>query len=212
MRPLNAMLIALLTGAGAASATAQDLALGAKAGTTGVGMEITLGMTEAVNLRGGIYGLDYGRDFEESGIDYDGDLKLRSAALLLDWHPGGRGFRVTAGAYANGNELRGRAEGNLDIGDSTYDVRLDAKADWDRFAPYLGIGYGNAVRGGPWSFSFDAGVMFTGSPDVRLSADGPGTGDPGFQDDLRREEQSLEDELSDLEYYPVLSLGLSYRF
>ncbi|WP_018954627.1 membrane protein [Thioalkalivibrio sulfidiphilus] len=212
MKTSTKIVLALALGLSTGNAAADGFALGAKVGTTGLGLEGTLGMTETINLRGGVYGLKYGYDFEEEGIDYQGDLQLRSAALMVDWHPGGRGFRVTAGAFANGNELKGRAEGNLEIGEREYDVRLDATIDWNDFAPYLGIGYGNAVRGGRVSFALDAGVMFTGSPDVRLSATGDGTLQDTFEDDLRREEQSLKDELSDFKFYPVINLGVSYRF
>jgi len=212
VKPGSAIALALVLSGVSGVAAAQGIALGAKVGTTGLGLEATLGMTETLNLRGGIYGLKYGYDFEEEGIDYKGDLHLQSAAAMLDWHPGGGGFRMTAGLFYNGNELKGRAAGDLEIGNDTYDVRLDATVDWTDAAPYLGIGYGNAVRGGRVAFALDAGVMFTGSPDVRLSATGPGTSDPGFEDDLRREEQSLKDELSDFKLYPVVSLGVTYRF
>ncbi|EHQ53348.1 outer membrane protein domain-containing protein [Ectothiorhodospira sp. PHS-1] len=120
---------------------------------------------------------------------------------------------MSAGAYHNGNELKGKADGSLDIGDNTYDASLDATIDWRSFAPYVGIGYGNAIRGSRWSFAMDAGVMFTGSPDVRLRGQ---VSDPAledaFNDDLKREEDSLKDELKDVKYWPVLSLGVSYRF
>lgn len=213
-RPLFA---ATLLGLGlcttAATAQAEGFALGAKLGTTGLGLEGTVGLRDHLNLRGGVYGLDYSRELEEDGIEYDGDLELRSAALLADWHPFGGGFRVSAGGYYNGNEFSGSAEGSLDIGNNTYDARLDATVDWDGFAPYLGVGYGNAVAGGGWSFAFDLGVMFTGSPSVDLDGQVNNAAlQDQFEDDLRREEAQLEDDVEDIEYYPVLNLGLAYRF
>ncbi|MCG5496292.1 hypothetical protein [Ectothiorhodospira variabilis] len=209
------MSVGLLTAGGAAQA--DSFALGAKVGTTGLGVEGTYGLRENVNLRGGLYGFTYSTDVEETDVDYDADLKLRSAALLADWHPFRGGFRLTAGAYYNGNELTGKADGTLDIGDNDYDASLDATIDWRSFAPYLGIGYGNAVQGGRWSFAFDAGVMFTGSPDVSLRGNLRGqVNDPTLQDqfdeDLRREQEELQDDLDDFKYYPVLSLGVAYRF
>ncbi|TVQ74762.1 MAG: hypothetical protein EA372_01540 [Chromatiaceae bacterium] len=209
------MSVGLLTAGGAAQAG--SFALGAKVGTTGLGLEGTYGLRENVNLRGGLYGFTYSTDVEETDVDYDADLKLRSAALLADWHPFNGGFRLSAGAYYNGNELTGAARGELDIGDGTqtYDGSLDATIDWRSFAPYLGIGYGNAVQGGRWSFAFDAGVMFTGSPDVSLRGQVE-TDDDGvrqqFREDVREEERELQDDLDDFKYYPVVSLGVTYRF
>ncbi|WP_412852062.1 hypothetical protein [Ectothiorhodospira shaposhnikovii] len=213
-RPILAGTLAMaLLATGTTAAADSRFGMAAKVGTTGLGLEGTVGLSERVNLRAGLYGFDYSKDFEEEGIDYDGDLKLRSAALLADWHPFGGNFRVSAGAYHNGNELKGKADGSLDIGDNTYDASLDATIDWRSFAPYVGIGYGNAIRGSRWSFAMDAGVMFTGSPDVRLRGQ---VSDPAledaFNDDLKREEDSLKEELKDVKYWPVLSLGVSYRF
>ncbi|MCG5494949.1 hypothetical protein [Ectothiorhodospira variabilis] len=209
------MSVGLLTAGGAAQA--DSFALGAKVGTTGLGVEGTYGLRENVNLRGGLYGFTYSTDVEETDVDYDADLKLRSAALLADWHPFSGGFRLTAGAYYNGNELTGKARGELDIGDGAerYQGTLDATIDWRSFAPYLGIGYGNAIQGGRWSFALDAGVMFTGSPDVSLRGQVETNDDDvrqRFREDVREEERELQDDLDDFKYYPVLSLGVAYRF
>ncbi len=190
-----------------------SFAMGIKGGTTGFGVEAAFRLSDSWNLRAAASGLNYGRDFTKENIDYKGDLRLRNASLMADWHTFGGSFRVSAGAFANNNELKGKAQGNLEIGDATYDASLDAKVDWKSFAPYAGIGWGNSFKGGRLTLMTDVGVMFTGSPTVRLEGN---VQDPAllpfFEDDLRREEAKLRDELSDLKYYPVLTIGLSYRF
>ena len=203
--------LALLLGGHAAAA--ENFALGAKAGTTGLGLEGTFRMSEAFNLRGGFYTFDYSTDIEEDGIQYDGDLELRNAGLFVDWHPFTGTFRVSVGGVQSGNAFGGAADGELEVGDDTYFAQLQADVDWDGFAPYLGVGWGNAVGSPGWSFSFDLGVMFTGEPSVSLT----GTVDDPllqaeFEDDLAREEETLRRELEDVKYYPVINLGLAYRF
>lgn len=206
---LAAVLLPLVTG----TAVADSFAVGAKVGTTGLGIEATWRLTDSVNLRGGYYAFDYGTDVEETGVEYAGDLRLRNAALFADWHPFGGAFRLSAGGAQSGNEFKGSAEGELDVGENTYDSQLQAKVGWSGFAPYLGLGLGNAMRGGRLSFSFDLGVMFTGSPEVRLDGlvNDP-TQQAAFAEDLARERANLEDELSDAKYYPVVSVGFAYRF
>ena len=54
--------------------------------------------------------------------------------------------------------------------------------------------------------------MFQGSPTANLSATGPIASDPGFQADLAKEENNLQDDLDNFEYYPVISIGFNYRF
>jgi len=82
-------------------------------------------------------------------------------------------------------------------------------------APYLGLGFGNAVgKGKRLTFVFDLGVMFQGFPRAKLDAQGPKAGDAGFRADLRQFERDINDDLHKqyLKYYPVLSLGLAYQF
>lgn len=202
--------LALMLASGAAGA--ENFALGAKFGTAGLGLEATWRVTESVNVRTGYYAFDYSTDLEEEGIEYDGDLKLRNLGLFADWHPFNGRFRVSGGGVQTGNKFRGDADGELDVGDSTYSAVVDARVGWSGFAPYLGIGVGNALRS-RWTFSFDLGVMFTGSPSVRLdgTASDPAL-EQAFREDLAREEANLRDELSDAKYYPVIAIGAAFRF
>lgn len=88
-------------------------------------------------------------------------------------------------------------------GDAGDDSPVDATVDWSSLAPYVGMGFGNSTNGGRWSFAFDLGVMFTGLMDFAR------TGAAHVQ---VREQFNPEDPFSEMKYYPVLSLGLAYRF
>lgn len=220
----------LLAFTGPQAATAMDLAVGPKISSLGLGLELSTRLTDRLNARLGVNAFDYSDSTTEDGIDYDADLELRSLAALVDWHPTGGGLRVSAGLLLNGNELTLEASGQdtYDIGDETYEgnLALDASTDLDNLAPYLGIGWGSApaAEKGGWSFSIDVGVAYQGSPGIDLDASGTtvtrlsdGTridvgSDPTFQADLQREEDNLEDEIDDFELYPVLSVGVVYRF
>ena len=56
------------------------------------------------------------------------------------------------------------------------------------------------------------GIAFADTPDVVLRATGTSAGDPAFQADLAKEERDIRDDLDDLEIYPVISVGLFFRF
>lgn len=74
----------------------------------------------------------------------------------------------------------------------------------------LGIGWGNTVEQNQnQSFSFDLGVIFQGSSDVRLRKT---SSVAGLDTSLRAEEQQLEQSLDDFDIYPVLSLGVAWKF
>ncbi|MBD3618316.1 MAG: hypothetical protein HUJ28_02430 [Chromatiales bacterium] len=199
--------LALLAGAG--QAFASDVALGIKGGTQGAGVELTKGLTEKLNLRLDLNGYSFDADETYDGNDYELDLDLRMYGLQLDWHPFGGGFRMTAGVYNNGMELEGNTTGDVTIDGNTQSTTLNAKVDFDSMAPYVGIGWGNAVsQDKRLGFNVNLGMVFTGSPNVTLSE----SGGAFTAQELREEERRLEDEIDDFEYYPVANIGLSYRF
>ncbi len=225
MMQKNTLLAAALLAASTAPAFAGDIAAGLVAGTAGLGVEATYGLTQDINLRGTLRGFNYSYDFTEDNIRYDGDLKLRNGGVTVDWFPFGGSFRLSAGAMYNGNEVKATAKpttlpATYNIGNNTYEIDGEVKADidWRKFAPYLGIGWGNAVaKNSNWSFSFDLGVMFTGEPNTDLTATGtvngiPVENDAQFQNDLAAERNNLNDEIKDAKFYPVIQLGVHYKF
>ena len=139
---------------------------------------------------------------------------------MLDFHPFENGFRITGGLVLNNNEmeLRGStSDPTIDIGDQTYPTasvgELVGKATFDEFVPYVGIGYGNAVADDVnFTFSFDLGVLFMGTPDVTLKSTGALKDDPAFQNELRKEEDDAQDFADGIKIYPVLSFGVCYYF
>lgn len=221
MKKILFSLVALAVCAGAAtSASAQGgLALGAKIGTLGPGVELTGYLIEDLNIRGGFNYLPYSYEFEEDGINYDADLTMQSGMIMLDWHMFGNNFRFTAGLTINDNrlEVTGDTSEPEEIGNSLYTPSeigtLKGEATFDQLAPYVGIGYGNAVADDvSLSFVFDLGVIFQGTPDIELASDGTLAGDPAFQEDLKEEEQDIQDEADSFKIYPVLAFGMAYYF
>jgi hypothetical protein len=205
----------------AAFAGTGDLALGVKGGTAGIGGEVTIGVIDNLNFRTGYNFFNYDGNTTESDIDYDYELKLRSIPLLVDLHPFGGGFRVTSGIFLNHNEVTSTAtaQGSYDIGGKTYSAAeigsLDGKVDFRTTAPYLGIGWGNAVDdGNPLSFSLDIGVMFQGTPKVSITPKDvqAGVDTALLQDNIDREIADVKDDIDNLKYYPIISLGVAYKF
>jgi hypothetical protein len=215
---LSLLLICLPVASGFANTG--DFALGGKASTLGLGIDGTVGLLPRLNLRVGANAFSIELDTSTSDIDYDMEVDLLSFPIVLDWHLfRDSGFRISAGALINQNEadLEGSSQSSYTIGGIEYTAAelgtLRGKVDFDTVAPYLGIGWGNAVgKNKRWSFNCDLGVVFQGQANIDLAANGPVASDPSFQADLDQEKQDLEDELDDYKYYPVVSLGVSYRF
>ncbi len=210
-----------------------------KVSTLGLGADLTYGLMDKLNARFSINGGSLNADGENDGINYDGTLKLQSFGGILDFHPTGGGFRLSAGIYNNGNEIDLDATGanqDAEIGDITYDIsdaKLNTKVSFKSTAPYLGIGWGNAVdKASKFSMTTDLGVLFQGAPVAKLTASGnvipksgihtgpaidlAGSSDAAleFQRELQKEEDNLNggDNLKKFKLFPVVSLGFNYRF
>src|SRR5204862_2317871 len=128
-------------------AIADDFALGAKAGTLGLGIEGTFRLSDRFNLRAGIN--DYSRRINEteSDISYQADVKLKSVGLFFDVHLFAGIFRVTAGFINDGNKLHLNATptSNVTIGGTTHTPAevgtLTGDIKFKSGAPYFGIGW-----------------------------------------------------------------------
>ena len=222
--------------ASSASSGFRGVGIGARISTLGAGLEAVFGLHERVNLRlqGNLF--NYDDSLTEDDISYEGDLKLQTFGALLDIHPFAGGLRLTAGAFQNGNQidLEARCVTECEVGDLTIssagptdNPRIFGRADFKSFAPYFGLGYGNAMRGSPLHFAFDVGVLLQGSPRLSLDADGTATvtdndtgatttrnlaTDPEVQGELQDEARNAEDDAKEFKYYPVISLTIGYRF
>lgn len=203
----------------ASAAEAGGVALSGRASSLGLGLELTAGLSDRVNVRLGGNAFSYDRTFTNDQDEFGLDIKFRSLTALLDVHPFAGGFRLSGGFVSNGNEaaLTGQSTSDYEIGNSRYSTAevgaLTGAVDFKKAAAYAGIGWGNAVRAGrKLGVVVDTGVVFQGSPNVTLSASGPIAGNPGFQADLRQEELNIEDDAHQFKYYPVFSFGISYKF
>jgi hypothetical protein len=176
-----------------ACGTAQAAGIGIRAGTTGIGADVAWGIAPALSARVGYSALNWGYDVNTSNASYKGDLKLSNLSGLLDFHPLGPVFRITA---APGNSFSATVE------------------PAHRAAPYLGIGWGD-VSGAGVNFYADLGVMFMGSPKATLNADCTGLTSAEcstLQSQVAAEQTSLEDELKHFKTYPVLNVGVTIGF
>jgi len=204
-------------------------ALNVTLGTTGLGLEWDQPLHPKLHLRAAVSYGQLNRSEESDGIDYDAEVTLGGAALLLDWHPFAGGFRVSTGLAITAFDIGLEADtnGEYEIGDHTYtgNPHLDADIDYAPIAPYFGIGWGRAFDASGWAMTFELGVLLLGDPSVTLDASGRVSspdingGNPfdvassaQFQQDLERERQQLEDDIDDFTFYPVLNLGVSYAF
>jgi len=199
-----------------------DTSLGIRGGTLGGGVELSHAFGRRTGVRLDVDGYNRTQSSTQDNIQYDMKLKLKTGSLLGDWYPFASNFRISAGAMFNGNKLALKGQptgGTFTVNGVTYPAAqvgsFDAAVDFNKAAPYFGIGYGRPINSG-LSLTLDLGVMFQGSPkssiDVTCGAAATPAQCAALQSDAAAEQARLDDSLHNFKYYPVISLGLAYTF
>lgn len=213
-------LAALAAGSGLAAGAAQaQISVGGSIGTTGGSVEASAKILPIVAIRGGYNYFQYEADDTYDDVAYTGDLDLTTFGAFVDVHPFGNAFMITGGAFIGDKtlDLLATPTANVQIGNQTFTPTqvgtLSLNADMEKTAPFLGLGWDTSFDTKGLGFKFIAGAMFAGSPQVDLRASG-GTlsNDANFQNQLTIEEQNLQEDIDNYEFYPVVQIGLTLGF
>lgn len=179
--------------------------------TLGFGSELVGSFHPKWNVRLGfnIFSYKYSGKDVENDVSYDADLKLQSLTLLLDWYPSGRTFRISGGLVNNLNniDLLIGSTKSYEIGVKTYSPdkigKINGKIDFDKFAPYIGFGWGNSLTNS-FALVFDIGMFYQNSPYVNFKAD-------GMIEQTADQDQVVEESLAGWKAYGVISFGFVYK-
>ena len=214
------LLLAFLT-SGVANADDSNLGIGLKAGTLGLGLEGRWSALPYLDLRLGANSYSLEDDGRQANNFYEVDLDLETYYLTANFHFPLSPFRLTIGAFANGNEFNmvGAPSGDYNLGGQTWTQdqvgTLTSTTSFDSTAPYVGLGFDFELFGKA-GLNFDLGVLLQGDPRVTLVPTGTALDDPllqdAFQASIDAEISALEDEMSDFKAYPVISLSFVYNF
>jgi hypothetical protein len=217
----------VLAAAALLAAGAADAQVGATAdlGSTGVGFHVVVPMETYLNGR---FGANYFRhDFDKTsnGVDYDIKGKLQTIDVLFDWYLNeGSSFHLTGGVLYNGNKFNAKAKpnglGGFTLNGHAYTAAdvglLTGRIDYRKAAPYLGIGWGNALaRTTGWTTNVDLGVFYQGNPNVKLASVGCTTSDTvckALASDVAAEALHLRNDVDSFKVYPVVRASVGYRF
>lgn len=207
----------------AAFSAQADVGITAGIGTGGPSLHVVVPMESNLNGRFGL--TQYKRSFDHSSADLDFKAKvtLQTVDALFDWHLFSGSFRVTGGVVYNGNEItaEGRpTDGNFTINGNKYEAKdvgaLTGKIDFQKAAPYIGIGWGNALApNSRWNFSTDIGAIYHGNGHVGLASRGCTVSNQvcnALTADVAAERSRLTDSMADVKFLPVVRFGVSYRF
>jgi hypothetical protein len=198
-----------------------NVALGPLISTTGLGVEAaTPIIPHLLNLNIGLTAFGF-KDVVGSdciSVDYktrfcipfNGKVRLGAIPLFLTFYPFGGWFNVQAGVYFNNNRLSVSAQAPAPY------AALGTVSGQTHFffaAPYVGIGFGQPFAGGRLTFTGSLGVMFEGPSNIHLQTSNAAMlAIPGVATAIHNEELTINHDISFAQFFPVVSLGLLYRF
>lgn len=222
MRLIPLVAAALLLSAGAAMAQSSEpgVAVGATAGTSGVGLDVQVKIGPIFTLRGSLDRLTHSADESYDGVDYDADLTFDTVGAFIDMHPLANGLLISGGAYLGDRDiaLAATPTGPVEIGGQTYSPgqvgTLNGAVKLGDVAPFVGIGWDDTFyRSGRWGFRAVAGVAWSDAPEVALTSTGGSlSNDPTFRARLRDESQRITEETEGYGLFPIIQVGLNYKF
>ena len=210
--------------------------IGVKISTLGGGFEVATQVTPRSNLRAGFNIFSYSRAFNKDGIAYNGQLGFKTVEAHYDIFPLANGFRISPGVLvyigdpitANDSVPGGESfslGGRQFFSDSAAPVTGNGKIDFNRAAPTITLGWGNLVRRDSKHFSvpFEIGVAFQGTPKANLNLAGnvctsptancrSVASDPMVQSQIPLEETKINNSLSLFKVYPIISIGVGWKF
>ncbi|MBT8329114.1 MAG: hypothetical protein KJN87_05365 [Desulfofustis sp.] len=194
-----------------------------RAGTMGVGAEISGSLFPHTRLRGGINYLIWEFDSTIDDVDYSFETEFNSISALLDIHPFGGAFFLSGGVFFNNNSVG--VDGSLppESFPAEYQsfnflsdlVSITGDVEFNPVAPYVGLGWRSNSNDNGWGIGLELGVLYQGAPDVtnlRVNAPVDVNDIDEVQQFLTEQEREIEDELSWFQWYPVASLLLTYHF
>jgi hypothetical protein len=221
----------------AQSAASQDFGIGVKGSFLGGGVEAAARVTHRTNVRAGFNIIGYSRGFDKDGVSYDGHVGFKTVEAHYDIFPFAGSFHISPGVLAYiGDPISASAAvpggqsfslgGTTYYSDETTPVTGRGKIDFDRAAPMATFGFGNLIprkESKHFSLPVEFGVAFQGSPKASLNlagnvCDAPGVNcrsiasDSTVQSNIVSEQAKINNSMSFFKAYPIISVGMGYKF
>ncbi len=217
-----AAIAAALAGPAAAQSNSSPFSLGVGVGTNGLLVEGGYRLNSMLVLRGQGAFMDFNDGFTSDNIRYGGRFHFNTGGAFLDLHPLSNPWLITGGAVFGERKVDVNAKpsvnGSITIHGVTYPTSevgsVVGDVDYGNTSPFVGAGWDNTYynRSG-WGFRAIAGVIFGDHPPVAdIHAVGPYATQPAVISNVDADQATLRHDAADYSYYPVVQVGVNYRF
>jgi len=212
------------------------VAVAVKVGTAGIGFDVATPLARRFNLRGGASFFSYTNStgFNVDGMDISGGFDLRTVNASVDYFPFGGSFHISPGlTLYNDNNFATTVSvpvtQTFTLNSVSYTATSSISGTLDvvlgnKVAPSLTVGFGNLLprKGGHFSIPFEFGAEYVNTPTLNLNLNGTvctathsycGSVNSGTAaTDQKAEQSTLNNDLNALRFYPIVSIGVGYKF
>ncbi len=198
--------------------SSSDMSVGIRAGTLGIGLEVSKLLSDNWGIRVGANSFSMTQSQTQSDMAVDATLKLQAITGLIDWYPAASGtFHLTAGVATNPMTVDGvgkpSGNGTISINDVQYTPAqvgtVNVSIKYPSAMPYVGLGWGTpASKDGGLSALFDIGAAI-GQPSAVLSATGNAA---NLQSNLAAQQEKMKTDAGKVPVWPVISIGVVWRW
>lgn len=211
--------------------------IGVKVSLLGFGAEGAVRLSNRTNVRAGFNMISYSRGFNKDGVDYAGQLNFKTFEAHYDVFPFAKSFHISPGVLvyaADPITATASVPGgqNFSLGGVSYysdpadPVHGNGKINFNRAAPMVTVGWGNLIPRSEtkhFSIPVEFGVAFQGSPKATLALAGTACDstltvcqnaatNPTIQSNVVSEQNKVNNSMSFFKVYPIISVGLGYKF
>jgi len=220
---LTIVLIAIVNSNDIKKVDSDSFIIGYKFGTIGAGVDFSYLANKKLSIRLSTNAYSQFRSLRIEDKDFKTYGLLLNNALLADLHPWENSFYFSWGAFFSKSKLNlihkpktgtvkigSHKYPSMQIGKVTTDIFLDHKIN-----PYIGFGYNSMNKKDKWGFIFDIGVIYIGTPKAEIKAyasEGFKALQPILNKEAKIEEKDLNKKIKKYKIFPVLSVGIGYRF
>jgi hypothetical protein len=199
----------------AAWASGPEIAIGPVVSSTGLGIQAsTPVIAEKLNITAGVTGFGFNfsvnADDGAPGSEYKAKVRLGAVPVYLSYYPAGGWFNLEGGILFNDNRVSytsNYTENGRNYGDVTGSTHFNT------VAPFIGVGFGQPFSGSRLTFTGNLGVAFAGGPGITLQPSQAMVNQlPAAAANIQANQNELNNKAQWAEFFPVLSLGLDYKF
>ena len=211
-----------------------SVAVGFVANTLGASVEFATPVSRSLNLRSSLNVFAFDYPFTLDGVNYDARLHLKSTGTVLDWFPLHGGFHISPGFLCVKNSMAADASVGagmpFSLNSQQFTNSINDPVNGaasvvfpNKVAPMLLMGFGNMLprSGRRVSFPVEFGAAYTGAPRINVSLSGTACTTQGCSNfaqngetlsNLTAEVAKVNEDLKRVPVYPILSVGVAYRF